>query len=170
MRSSFKDYKQIQRFVTVDPGTIGIGVALFNTDIPNSIGPSFVDSIEDRSKDWEERLEVNLRFYKHFLKLKHETKPLKAIFIERPKYFESYKGQTAATSDALFKLIFAYGRIWQISTQFTSRVYAIPVNDWKGQLTKEHIISRIYQKIGRKFKSHDADAVGMGLWLLGIMK
>lgn len=147
--------------MSVDPGTEGIGISIFNgTQIKD------VASIEKNETDWEIRLNKSLATFKIYL----NTWNIGYAVIERPKYFDSYVGQTAASTDALFKLIFAYGRIVEaLNTRIPYMwIFQIPVIQWKGQLSKKQVQSRLQKYNPRyTYKSHDADALALGLWALG---
>lgn len=95
------------------------------------------------------------------------------VFIERPKYFDSSKGELAAKSDSLFKLIFCYGCIYQFWMQ-TGITYSVPLQiaHWKGQLNDRQVKTRVNDRCNYiPTKDNDqADvyaALGMGFWLKG---
>jgi len=165
-----KDYDY---FITIDPGARtggGTGVAVFNTVIcPNSSRkPIETYQLESKAPTWLEKVDeianqlhsiLNLNIHK-------QTNPL--CFIERPKFFESLKGQTAAKSDSLFKLCFVTGRLYGVIKSFNLDCVLLPIVDWKGQLNKTQVSTRIKRICGKSWKGDVADAVGMGLYLKGL--
>lgn len=92
-------------------------------------------------------------------------------YLEWPAFFESPTGQASARSESLVKLacavgwVAAYLDVRDIDNTF------VPVNQWKGQLTKPAVERRIKAILGadacKEFTSHDWDAVGIGLYAKG---
>ena len=85
--------------------------------------------------------------------------------IEFPAFFQSAGGATVAASGALVKLTMLVGIICG-TVDF--KPILVEVRDWKGQLPKDVIIKRIKRILPNcKAKSHDWDAIGIGLHLKG---
>jgi hypothetical protein len=88
-------------------------------------------------------------------------------YIEYPAFFQVH-GAGVATSGALVKLAWFVGLVCG-SLPFPPEL--VTVNEWKGQLPKEVVIKRIKKILPAvNAKSHDWDAIGMGLYLKGDMK
>ncbi len=70
------------------------------------------------------------------------------------------------------------GRIMEVLRHNNLKVKLVPVNAWKGQLSKELVIDRIadvmgpvWMKVsGSQFRTHEWDALGIGLWAKGLLK
>ncbi len=108
--------------------------------------------------------------FSEFCEMNHEAH----VFIEKPIFYDTAKGYAAAKSDSLAKLIFLYGRLFQIATSTRRtkyRVIPLEIVHWKGQISKAMTKKRIrdsYPDIDLSSKSEDEiDAIGMGLYILG---
>lgn len=154
-------------FITIDPGSAGTGIAFF---MRGRIPPVIAYSIlaDEKQIDWMKQCDLILDKTKmHLLSMSEGTKL--PVFIEEPQFFSSYKGVTAAKDGSLAKLIFFFGRVWGICETLKLVPYAVGIQQWKGQLSKQQVIKRIEKKIGFTYDSHAADAVGIGLYMRGIL-
>lgn len=167
-----KDYNY---FITIDPGARdkgGTGVAVFTTKLTDEhltiISPLETYQLESKAPTWLEKVdEIANQLYSIIALNAHkQVHPL--VFIERPKFFESFKGQTAAKSDSLFKLCFVTGRLYSVIRGFNLKCELLPIVDWKGQLSKKQVGTRIKRICGKNWKGDVEDAVGMGLYLKGL--
>jgi hypothetical protein len=159
--------------VCVDPGVTGTGVAVFPTLetkyksvrkplrtfqlIPNKHVPE---------EDWIGKLlwvEKSLYYILGYLSPQLET-----VYIEDPELWTSAKSQASASSGDLFKLSMLVGAMIPVvySAGFC-KPRLITVKEWKGQLPKEAVDKRIAKALGKEYKAHVSDAVGMGLYLQG---
>lgn len=96
------------------------------------------------------------------------------IHLEWPAVYPSPGGQTAARSGSIVKLAYITGRIAETFKSVSSNLLYIDVRKWKGQVPKT-IMNRRVQRvleaegirsdIGKN--SHELDALGIGLWVLG---
>jgi len=173
---NLKTYQDILKgydyFITIDPGARkggGTGVAVFNhpTMLDQCPNPLETYQLESKAPTWLEKVdEIANQLNEVVAQTTHSAKNL--FFIERPKFFDSFKGQTAATSDSLFKLIFVTGRLYGVIKSFNLDCVLLPVNDWKGQLSKKQVSTRILRICGKNWKGDVEDAVGMGLYLKGL--
>ncbi len=177
-----KILKNYNYFITIDPGARdkgGTGVAVFNTTfylkpIPDSNKtyyptPTETYQLESKAPTWLEKVDEIANQLYHISKGTRGTgRGQTLFFIERPKFFESFKGYTAASSDSLFKLCFVTGRLYGVIRSFNLDCILLPVNDWKGQLNKKQVSTRILRICGRNWVKDQEDAVGMGLYLKGL--
>lgn len=96
-----------------------------------------------------------------------------AVVIEQPDFY--IFGHNPKLAEGVFKLFSAVSCIY---TQFVNEsipTYMLPVSRWKGRgkkarskkLTKE-LIEKLYPDI--KIPAHAADAVHMGLWVMGLVE
>lgn len=154
----------------VDPGLNGTGWALLYNEsgetVLHSHGIFFhgiTDSLVRRSMHYSEDLQNTL---KQFMDKVNE------VCIEYPAYFDTTSGNMIAKRGDLTKLTFLVGVLTKTVQSLKIKVTLVPVNTWKGQLPKEVVKRRILKKLGenqcRNLKSHDWDAVGLGLYGLGI--
>jgi len=152
------------RFACIDPGARvggGTGVAIFQENVNC---PFYTEIIQSTLESYDQRIvSIIERVAESFFVLPCGS----PIFIEEPQYFDTFKGQTAARSNSLFKLIFFYGRLYE-RLRVTWHVCPMKIIDWKGQLSKSKTEKRVQKLTGVAFKGDVADAVGMGLFVKGL--
>ena len=145
--------------LTIDPGLSGTGWAYWDRNwklIRHGV-------IKPPAKHtWEQKMQFIIQILEsHVYEL-----GLNQAYVEFPSFFQSTGGQVTARSGALVKLSSLVGAI-----MFTFSAKPVRVNEWKGQLPKEIIIKRIKRILPNvKAKSHDWDAIGIGLYLRGDLK
>ena len=163
-----KDYDY---FITIDPGARdrgGTGVAVFYKSTNPIPHPIETYQLESKASLWLEKVD-EITDQLHRIISASQMFPAKTLFfIERPKFFESFKGQTAAKSDSLFKLCFVTGRLYGVIRSFNLNCILLPIVDWKGQLNKSQVSTRIKRICGKNWAKDQDDAVGMGLYLKGL--
>lgn len=154
-----KDYIP-EVWMTVDPGLGGTGYAVWTKDwklLHTGILRSRKDSLSDRCEDIGRQLAA----------LAHCDGTIATVYFEMPAFHGSAGGQVTAKSGALVKLVFCVGWISSL-VHAKCKVGFVPVRDWKGQLPKDIVWSRIRKILpGCKAESHALDAVGIGLYLAG---
>ncbi len=93
---------------------------------------------------------------------------VKQVYMEYPAFFGSTAGRMVAGRGDLVKLTYMAGALQGYLNSMGLWVERIEVNRWKGSLPKDVVIKRI-QKIlpNCKATSHDADAIGIGLYAAG---
>ena len=142
--------------ITIDPGTNGCGYAVW-TDKWKLLRHGVVSS---STKTWE-------------LKMEDIAKKLKFIcgdiitkaYVEEPQKFHGTFGNMVADRGDLVKLSIFVG---YIKGYLGIPVESVKVIDWKGQLPKDVVIKRIKRLLPTvNAKSHDWDAIGLGLYLKG---
>lgn len=165
-----KAIKPQYKILAIDPGCRndgGTGIAFMNN---KSSIETFLVRPENKT-NWDIKIEEVCYGYYRLLKDSISSGKISVnetiIGIEKPKYFDTYKGVTAAKSDNLFKLIVCYARLWQINVGMGFSIKNIEIVHWKGQLNKKQIAARVEKKTGKKFKGDAIDAVGIGLYMLG---
>lgn len=151
-------------YMTVDTG-INIGYAIFS---PESHSPIKTD-IKSIKTDlpWTVRSQAILYSWKTTM-MNYHPRNLKQIYLEEPQFFDSHSGITAARTKNLFKLIYMYSCTHYIARSMGFEVISLPVN-WKGQMDKKMVDQRIDAILGEKYPEHISDAVGMGLFLKGLL-
>lgn len=159
--------------LTIDPGVSGTGFAIWEgvkqnmvlVDCGNIYACSDLKEWDNKVKSICETLRFRL-FYPY---------TFNDVYIEMPQKFQGVSGDMVANSGDLVKLTLCAGFI-------AGYIYAnyddlplefIPVNIWKGQLSKDVVKRRVIKKLGdtyntSKIKSHSFDAIGLGLYVKGV--
>lgn len=142
------------KWMTIDPGISGTGFACFDRRRLLEWG-----NIYSTANTWERRSKAIITKISW-----KEYQGCERMYCEWPSNFQGTgKGQAAINSGSILKLAFLIGGICE---KFDD-VRLVPVQSWKGQLPKEIVQRRaevFFQKKG--FKSHAADAVGIGQWAI----
>lgn len=154
------------RIVTIDPGVKGTGYAVWRGGLywPRLEPPiaSGVLSV-DRDSSWSIRSAKMLR---EFYGLCKDYVPNRVI-CEYPEFFASGKGYASAAGGNLVKLAHLVGMFDGACVLSQCPFSMMPVREWKGQMSKQLVIQRIRKRLGKTYKSHAADAVGIGLHCKG---
>lgn len=153
----------------IDPGVQAVGYAIFRGLLGPSektIAPETSGVIRPLGTGWEERaadVVEQLRFnFSGFRRLA-------AVYVEFQEFWEgSVKSHAAASQGDLFKLSFVVGRMAQLfSTSHGLEVQLISPRTWKGQMNDRAVKLRVQRALGKQYRTHEADAVGIGLHLQG---
>jgi len=164
LRRSLKHYR-----MTIDAGITGTGIALWEEARWNLLSPPiYTECFKPRAAVDEH---IRLMFIVNSLQAVVQSLGTpRRVYIERPDYFQSYKGQVSAASGSLVILCLTAGAIAGL---FLDNLSWVTVNDWKGQLPKHIVQDRIKQKLGLRDLSyptdHEWDAVGIGLYEKGFL-
>lgn len=163
VKAQYKTSLILQKnFITVDIGgraNEGTAAAIFTK---KDKAPTFTKTFYSSVEVWEYRVNHICLIFDQFLT---ELNLQCMIFLEQPEFWDTHKGMTAARSDSLFKLIFLYGRLYEICVRHKCNPVGLPAKEWKGQLSKDQVAFRIKKKLNMEFKGDVADAVGMGLYM-----
>jgi len=151
------------QLLCIDPGLGGTGLAFWDR-LDQDLLPTETHVIKcsQNIKDLVDRCDV--------IATKIEQKspwfPRYAL-IEFPKPMASQKkGIASLLKGDLLKLSYLCGVLADRLTQMSCTVHLI-TPDWKGSMNKKVLARRLTKALGRTFKNHEADAVGMGLALMG---
>ena len=162
--------------VTLDPGLGGTGWAYWDYQHNQERAPSAVGIVRDKIKNDTlaarcEALASSLVFtLNNFDRLIPASRSSTAVIIEFPQHMASAAG-IAAQAGSVYKLTFLCGYL-ACSLQ-PCDVHVVTPQEWKGQLPKTIIQSRLERVLGKKtcrdlgIKTHAWDAVGIGLWAMG---
>lgn len=157
------------RFITIDPGLTGTGWAIWDTktQIAPLLAGVWVAPQKEKGRDltWLNRC--------HWLALKLgmtcAAVGVEACWIEYPIFFDDAEGHMGMKKGDIPKLIMLVGAM-SYALHLGDVVCHLPsVREWKGQLSKQQVRIRCIKRLGeetcRGLKSHDWDAVGIGLWV-----
>lgn len=149
-----------KRIVTVDPGLGGTGYAVWNEKW-KLLDHGVVVSKE--KENWGHKA-VEIAFQLSGLLPEDFT-----LYIELPELHQSPGGMVTARSGALVKLAWFTGFL--SSYLMPLKFNFVTPTSWKGQLPKTVVKERIKKILPNlKARSHDWDAVGIGLYLKGDFK
>lgn len=174
---NYQSQIRTSHFFTIDPGcrrTGGTGIALFNNTDDRPLWFYQTKTTNKQIKmlhnEMMELALMQLRVHLTALCQNRNLAPHQTtIFIEEPQYFDSFVGQVAASSGSLMKLIFFYGRLYQLLTSMSFPVVPVQISHWKGQLKKEQVAKRIERILKKKYVGDVQDAVGIGLFIKGLL-
>jgi hypothetical protein len=164
----------------IDPGIRGTGVAFFhkgNLVSTRNITPPIADDWRDATltvvNKIHEYIEVQLKSV--------NSKLLFSIMCEWPHYMEHAAGIAANTQGDILKLAYFIGALEHSMDQWGTvdnknavSFDLVEVRTWKGQLAKAEVINRIKARLPAetltqvKPTSHSWDAIGIGMYTLGI--
>lgn len=119
------------------------------------------------SEDWQVRVDTAWRQLRTRIFL---LKPQRVV-CEWPELFAHNEASLASNKRGdLMKLMYVVGGISKICHGMSIPIQLARVFEWKGQLSKSMVIKRIKDRFPGAtlpFKSHEWDAVGIGLWARG---
>lgn len=153
------------RFVTIDPGLGGTGWAVWDTEVQIApLGAGVWVAPGGKYQTWVTRS----MWLAEKVSIMCASVQAEACHIEYPIFFDDAGGHMGMKTGDVPKLIFLVGTMAHgIHLLGNVNCHLPTVRDWKGQLSKEQVMSRVRKRLGeaacQQFKSHDWDAVGMGL-------
>jgi len=125
-----------------------------------------------KTRTWQERVSESLLVLEQRIRKIWQGKDLVRIAIEWPAVFGSAAANAAASDESITKLTYCVGYVGRVAAELSVPLVLVPVNEWKGQLPKRVVETRIRTILGeencRDFHSHVWDAVGIGLHVKGI--
>ncbi len=162
-----------QSRISLDPGLGGTGLAVWDEATWRAcVEPKATAILLPEYKDgrlWIERcndLAGQLFFYLRMHKCR-------IVYCEFPMKFDGAVGVAAISGQVsdIAKLTFLIGTFSATCHRYGAQFIDVPVNQWKGQLSKEAVANRIASRLEihpNKYPSHANDAVGIGLWAKGV--
>jgi hypothetical protein len=160
-----------RKVMTIDPGLGGTGWCYWKNLHPKAPAPSDHGVLSAYSKaGWQARASWIVEEFADLLKSLRVRKDC-AVVIEWPAlWVGSARSIAAAGREDLTKLVYLIGQLGRESAKQTgNEVILLPVQTWKGQLSKKEVLRRLKERTGISFKNHEGDAGGMGLHLLGLL-
>ena len=169
--------------ITIDPGIGGTSLVFWKEGKVRRVKTLISSRKKDR-KTWKKRVHFLFSiFEKELEKIKNEDK-IEKIVMEMPyTAFSGRKTIVANEKQTVVKLALLSGGLWSICLKYTENFQWIKVQEWKGQLNKEITKKRVIEKLNGKeliheemvnhplilpLTEHDYDALGIGLYLLGL--
>ena len=115
---------------------------------------------------WEERTDQATDWYEAHCDYWYPA----FIVIEKPEVWPSGKSLAGAMSGNLLKLVMFVGGLRQVTRRIAcleAEIVLVAPGEWKGQLKKPALKKRIERALGKPYREHERDAVGMGLAVQG---
>jgi hypothetical protein len=153
-----------QKFICIDPGLNGhTGYAIFNRGNNTPLNTGTVNQL---------RLKTNWNY--EVLHIGNNLAQIGAscqeAFIEMPEFWSGSALSYASTAQGdLFKLAYLVGALAQALHNINVVTTLLHPREWKGNMKKEMIDRRIKFIINREYPNHISDAVGIGLFVQGLI-
>lgn len=152
----------------IDPGIGGTGLAYFQ----KGDEPTYTETLKSQSKTWT-TVALNITYSLRGV-IGGDCPDITPLYvvIEWPSLWSgSAKSYSAGIKGDLFKLTSLIGMLIHEcgAYHYSDGLILLPVADWKGQLSKKAVDARIKRVLGKKYPNHVSDAVGMGLFLKGLL-
>lgn len=171
-----KTPRSVNAFVSVDPGVDGSGWALWPFGQNKPCDSGSVEPEGGRCEAWSWRCASLVTALASAVRSAVRNNPGAEpayIFLEEPQFFEG-RGLAAARHGSLVKLSLVAGMTAdRLSTAWNAVVQWVPVRQWKGNLPKAIVECRVRARLpGWKpatGKTHEVDAVGIGLFVRGLL-
>lgn len=154
--------KQDRYIFSIDAGKAGTGYAVWREGTFAKRDPAY--PIEN-GVIFKKDVELQLKIFKTIVQ---RYSPIQA-YIEDAAYMpQSKAGSVCASSGSLVIFAKYIGRLEQIFADAYCKVNMVSVAKWKGTLSKEIVKERIIRRLPKiNCRSHDWDAVGIGLYIQG---
>lgn len=151
------------KVLTVDAGIVGTGWCFWEDldGVPNCFGV-----ITSTADTWLKRAHAIADELSEII----DDNSVDHMVIEFPSTWNTTKSIASTMKGDLSKLVYLiglFGMLSQLKCNHCSPPTLITPSEWKGQLNKEIVIGRIFRKLRIVATSHDADAIGMGLGIMG---
>ena len=152
-------------WLTIDPGVSGTGIVMWEVKPKSFRVGSFMILYGLGKHDWAQRV---LDIRDSILSLCLQSEVVR-IYCELPAFWERAGPRMWAKQGSLVKQSILVGSILGLSYMGGAKptVTLVPVNDWKGNLSKAIVIERVRRCLGTQseaFTEHVWDAAGIGLW------
>jgi hypothetical protein len=166
------EFGTIGRFITIDPGLGGTGWATWNRfERKRLTAPNDSGSIPAPSADLSMWRRIDCILTQIQMVCHREL--VFEVIVECPQFFEGGRGLAAARDGDLVSLSILAGAILAVATRKSESGHLVTVNEWKGNMSKELTRERVSSKLPdyrlRTNTTHESDAVGLGLYVKGIL-
>lgn len=152
--------------ITIDPGIEGTGLAIWSMNewAVETIPLATYVLVPIKGKDWVSAVE-DLHYKIIPILEKHNVQK---GYCEFPQYFTSAVGHAATAKGDIYKLSCLVGVFMGAMLSRKTNLILVQVNQWKGQLPKDVVISRLLRRQPRlaelNIKTHAWDAVGLAYY------
>ena len=168
MTTEIQKHKENMFTIFIDPGLGGTGVAIYKST--SLYYPSPVYPVKTFVLTAPQKLKWSLRCVYYWKALEKELEGVNIVLvqIESSNLWEANAiSHAASVKGDLFKLAYltgGFGHILSTSPRESIIDFIAPF-EWKGQMTKRAVITRIKRRLPnlKNLKDHEADAIGMGL-------
>lgn len=154
--------------LTVDPGLGGTGLAFWDDD-PAPYHTAVLKRIPLAPLDMEAWLAQAFSITERFGAMVRAYQPVHVAIEGQAIWDNTATAYAAAKRGDVLKLAVLAGMLAGRAYQNGAVVSFLSPARWKGQLPKRTVIARIKRKLGVTYPDHIADAVGMGLYLRGVL-
>lgn len=166
----------METVLTIDPGIKGLGYALWPDFGETVVGKDCIEPLitdviiiprkkKARERDWTMKVDWFVNQLRGAMSAFPEYPEL--AFIEFPEVYNTAKSDMASKKGDLFILAFMAGCLTESLSDYGCKSELVPPSKWKGQMGKKAVHARIMKRLGVKYREHEADAVGLGLWVQG---
>ena len=159
--------------IAIDPSVNSTGIAVWRwLDGRGTRVPVETHLWKPKARLWTERLGMLARLFNELI-TSYSVHKITTI-CELPQVFDSAKGHAAAAKGDTVKLSSAVGAFLGIAALHGQVIVTVPVIRWKGQLPKDVVKRRIIRILGKEFcndyRADEWDAIGIGLWHMGLFE
>lgn len=155
--------------LTIDPGLKNTGWALWHdlqkppraaerpafSGVHKVLAPSWTHALDSQTT-WLNNLLVQRRFG--------------LVVIEWVEMWGTIRSEATAKKGTLFQLAALIGAMFYVAWDVThSEPVLVLAREWKGQLKNPALKRRVKRALGKTYRDHEADAVGIGLALQGAL-
>lgn len=160
---TFMGKKLPVKWVAVDPGISGTGVAVFRRGTLLDAWNIYPRKEHGYNGSWPERCSQIVTA----IHTQNIARRFRKVYIEWPSQFTGLKGLAAANSNDILKLACLIGRLAEyFIREHRAQVVLVPVQTWKGNLPKDVMKRRVEKFFGKNITSHAADAAGIGKFII----
>lgn len=154
------------KILTIDPG-MNTGWAMWQYgDEPISTG--VFRQAKFKNKVLPLRAQLN-SLWEQFGMLMLQLRPDEVIIESAGFWPGASKSHAALFSGDLTKMLLLIGGYCHKASSVRIPWELVEPSKWKGQLTETALHARIERRIGKTFRQHEQEAVGIGLWRRGIL-
>ena len=150
--------------ISVDPGLRGTGVAVWSIkNWPKLVRPLYHFIVSSRLPYAQAGIDVADAVCRKLSAYGYEVENM---YCEFPSVWANAVSYSAATSGDILRLTYGIGCI--AGRMPNCSLHMVGVNEWKGQLSKEQVETRIVARLSDiRLSMHEWDAVGIGLYAKG---
>ncbi len=155
----------------IDPGITGTGHATWiELPLARATRPDDYGCVKGikRTEPWQDRSYYVSQALADGVFSKYGSN---VVVVEEPCVWSGNdKSEKSVKKGDILKLMYLVGQIAYVCREFSCPCIQVKPHEWKGNMNKAVVIERIKRALkGWSPRSHDADAVGMGLSAMGVL-